>query len=183
MQRIKKAALHLPHIGMRKLKSILAVFVGFWVWQAIRLIIPGLEVHPIYIYIYGIIEIRDSSDKTVSFSRRRLKATFTGLGIGLPMLILSVFLKSLTDTQWLHVTIELSTVLIGALLVLCVAELVGCENFCGLAAAMLVVLVIAHSDGEPIVYAVLRAFQTIIAVFVAWLINVKLFPYPSKNAA
>ena len=35
---------HLPHVGMRKVKSILAIFVGFWIWQGMRLLIPGMEV-------------------------------------------------------------------------------------------------------------------------------------------
>ena len=35
----------------------------------------------------------------------------------------------------------------------------------------------------PYIYAILRAFQTIAGVFVAWLFNVKLFPYPGKDAA
>jgi hypothetical protein len=33
---------HMPHIGMRKVKSILAIFVGFWLWQGLRLLIPGV---------------------------------------------------------------------------------------------------------------------------------------------
>lgn len=114
---------HLPHIGKRKMKSVLAVFIGFCVWQLIRLFVPGLEVHPIYIYIYGIIEMRDSSEKTVNFGKLRIKATFTALCVGLPFLLLSVYLQSF-----------------------------------------------------------LRSVQTIIGVFVAWLINVKLFPYSGTES-
>lgn len=46
-----------PHIGWRKIKSIIAIFVGFCFWQILRLFMPGLEVHPIFIYIYGMIFI------------------------------------------------------------------------------------------------------------------------------
>lgn len=52
-----------PHVGMRKVKSILAIFCGFCLWQLIRLFVPGLEVHPIFIYIYGMMEIRETSEK------------------------------------------------------------------------------------------------------------------------
>lgn len=169
---------HLPHIGLRKIKSILAVFVGFWVWQVIRLFVPGLELHPIYIYIYGIIEMRDSSDKTVNFGKRRIKATFVALGIGLPLLFLNSYLNSIVSLEWVNVAIDLSMILLGILLVLCVAELTGCANFCGLAAAILVILLVNHLDGAPLHYSVLRAGQTIIGVFIPWVINVKLFPYP-----
>ena len=180
LNRLKTMAAHLPHVGMRKIKSVLAVFIGFWVWQLIRLLVPGLEVHPIYIYIYGIIEMRETSDKTVNFGKLRIKATFIALVIGLPLLLLSDYLQSLTQIQWVHVAVEVSFVLIGSLIVLCAAELAGCKNFCGLAAAILIILLISRNINEPLVYALLRAGQTIIGVFIAWLVNAKLFPYPGK---
>ena len=40
---------------------------------------------------------------------------------------------------------------------------------------------LTQKDGEPLYYSVFRASQTVIGVFVAWLINVKLFPYPGKS--
>ena len=78
----------------------------------------------------------------------------------------------------MNIAIDLSMILIGILLVLCVAELTGCANFCGLAAAILVILLVNHLDGAPLHYSVSRAAQTIIGVFIPWVINVKLFPYP-----
>lgn len=170
------------HIGMRKWKSVLAVFVGFWVWQLVRVFVPGLEVHPIYIYIYGIIEIRETSEKTVNFGMLRIKATFAALGVGLPIIFLSAFLLSLTDIAWVRLLIEMTVILAGILLVLIIAEWIGCKSFCGLAAAIFVIFVVLHTDGEPLTYSLLRAAQTIIGVFIAWLINVKLLPYPGRKA-
>ena len=181
-EKLRALTHHLPHIGMRKMKSVLAVFIGFWIWQLIRLAVPALELHPIYIYIYGIIEMRDSSEKTVDFGKLRIKTTFTALGIGLPLLLLSVYLQSLIVPTWADVAVELTIILVGTLLVLIVAELVGCRTFCGLAAAIFVILIVAHSDGEPWAYSILRAAQTLIGVFIAWLINVKIFPYPGPDA-
>lgn len=57
---------HHLHIGRRKLKSIFAMFLGFCFWQLLRLVLPELERHPIFIYIYGMIEIRESSEKTTA---------------------------------------------------------------------------------------------------------------------
>jgi len=172
---------HLLHIGLRKMKSVLAIFVGFWIWQLIRLFVPDLEVHPIYIYIYGVLEMRETSEKTVDMGKNRLKATFTALGIGLPILLLTEFLKGFVDAQWLLVGMDLAAILLGTLVVLCVAEWVGCKALCGLAAAIFIILLVAHSDGEPITYSILRSAQTVIGIFIAWLINVKLFPYPGKK--
>lgn len=170
-----------PHVGKRKLKSLLSLFVGFWVWQLIRLFLPALEVHPLYIYIYCILEIRDSSEKTVSFGKRRLKATFTALTIGLLFVLLGTYLKSLTKLAFLHVAIELGLILLGALVVMCATELLGCKNFCGLGTVVFIILMVCHADDESLLYAILRASQTVIGVFIAWVINVKLFPYPKKE--
>ncbi|MBR4074913.1 MAG: hypothetical protein IKK22_05790 [Firmicutes bacterium] len=171
------------HIGMRKAKSVLAVFVGFCLWQMIRLAIPGLEVHPIYIYIYGIIEMRETSDKTINFGLRRIKATFTAIIVGLPLLILSAHIQQMMTNETLIILVQLVTILIGVTLALVAADSVGCKNFCGLAAAIVVILIVSHSYDEPILYSCLRASETILGVFVAWLINVKWFPYTGKPAA
>ena len=167
MSEKKSVIQKLPHLGMRKWKSLLAVLIGFLIWQVVRLFVPELEIHPIYIYLYGIIEIRDSSDKTVRLGTSRIKATFTGL---------------LVSSVWATTAIELGILLVGILIGLCVAELVGCKTFCGIAAIIFVILIISHSDDEPLAYSLLRAVQTVIGVFIAWLINVKIFPYPGKDA-
>ena len=53
--------LQLPPVGMRKVKSLLAILIGFIIWQGIRLFFPALEPHPLFIYLYGFLEVRDSS--------------------------------------------------------------------------------------------------------------------------
>lgn len=172
---------HLPHVGLRKLKSLFAIFIGFWIWQGVRIFFPALEVHPIYIYIYGLIEIRDSSDKTKALGKARIKCTFTAIGTGLPFLALSGYLQSLFTQPWIHTGIELTLLLLGVLITLLIAEKVGCKTLCGLAAAIFIIFMVSHNNDERYIYSVLRAFQTIIGVFIAWLINVKWFPYPGKQ--
>jgi len=120
---------HLPHIGLRKLKSILAIFAGFWLWQFIRLFVPGLEVHPVYIYIYGIIEMLDSSEKTVDMGIKRIKATFLALAIGLPFLAITDIAKLPFQQEWIFTGIELFFLLFGVLLCLIAAEKAGCKTF------------------------------------------------------
>ena len=173
---------YMPHVGMRKMKSLLAIFVGFWLWQIIRIFFPELEVHPIYIYLYGIIEIRDSSSKTVDMGSRRIKATFTAIGVGLPILGICELLKGVVPEGWMFVGVELVLLMLGVLITLIVAEKVGCTTFCGIAAIIFVILLVSHQNDERYLYSILRAFQTILGVGVAWLINVKLFPYPGKKA-
>ena len=73
--------------------------------------------------------------------------------------------------------------LLGTLIVLSIAEWAGCKTLCGLAAAIFIILMVAHSDSEPLTYSLLRSAQTVIGIFIAWLINVKIFPYhgPKKE--
>ena len=175
-----KNVLGIPHIGFRKVKSLLAIFVGFWIWQLVRVFFPGLEVHPIFIYIYGVIEIRGTSEKTVELGSLRIRATFVAIAIALPLIALQIFLQELIGPQWGRTGVELVLLLLGTLAALTVAEKVGCKTLCGLAAVYFIILMVSHADNERYIYSVLRAFQTIAGVFVAWLINVKLFPYPRK---
>ena len=171
----------LPPIGMRKLKSLLSIFVGFWLWQIIRLFFSDLEVHPIYIYLYGLIEIRDTSEKTVELGSRRIKATITGIAIALPLIALMEFLLMLADAQWYKIGLELILLLVGVLLTLTVAEKVGCKTFCGIAALIYIIMLINHANDQRYLYSVLRAGQTVMGVFLAWLINVKMFPFHGKR--
>ena len=169
-----------PHIGMRKIKSILAIFVGFCLWQTLRLFLPELEVHPIFIYIYGMIEIRETSEKTKDYGRMRIMATFTAIGLGLPIMLLTDWISPALSEPWMKTGVEITVLILGALLVLCVAELVKCRVYCGLAAAIYMILMISHFESSMYLYSIMRAFQTIIGVSIAWFINVKLLPYPPK---
>lgn len=168
-----------PHIGMRKIKSILAIFVGFCLWQTLRLFLPELEVHPIFIYIYGMIEIRETSEKTKDYGRMRIMATFTAILIVLPVMLLTDWLSPKVGPEW-KTWMEITVLILGALLVLIVAELVKCRVYCGLAVAIFMILMISHFESSMYLYSIMRAFQTIIGVTIAWVINVKLLPYPSR---
>lgn len=168
-----------PHIGLRKLKSILAIFVGFCLWQTLRLFLPGLEVHPIFIYVYGMIEIRETSTKTKDYSRMRVMATITAIVIGLPAMLLVDWLRPVLPKVW-HLWLEIGVLMLGALVVLCVAEWAKCRIYCGLAAAIYMILLISHFDSSMYLYSIMRAIQTIIGVGIAQIINVRLLPYPPK---
>lgn len=168
-----------PHIGMRKVKSILAIFVGFCLWQLLRLFLPELEVHPIFIYIYGMIEIRETSEKTKDYGKMRILATVTAILIGLPVMLLTDWIAPMLGQSW-QIFLEITVLLLGALLVLCVAEWVKCRVYCGLAAAIYIILMISHFESSMYLYSIMRAFQTIMGVSIAWIINVKLLPFPPK---
>ncbi len=169
------------HIGMRKVKSLLAILIGFLIWQMIRLIFPDLEVHPVFVYMYALLEIRDTSEKTRTLGLQRIKATLVAMLIGLPLLFVRIRIHSGVENPSVVTAFDLAMILAGVLLTLQLAEKFGCGNLTGLAAAIFIILLIYHADDNRYLYAVLRAFQTVIGVFVAWLVNVALFPYPGRK--
>ncbi len=172
---------NLMHIGMRKVKSLLAILIGFIIWQMIRLVFSDLEFHPMFIYIYGFLEIRDTSEKTKTFGVQRIKATAVAIAIGLPMLLLRIFMHTNLESDTLAGLLDLVLILVGVLVALQLGERVCCGAMTGLAAAIYIILLLYHADDNRYLYAVVRASQTVIGVLVAWFVNVLLFPYPGKN--
>ena len=169
------------HIGMRKVKSLIAILIGFCVWQGIRLIFPELEVHPLYIYVYSFLEVRDTSEKTKTYGIQRIRATLIGIVLGLPMLLLRIWLHSVLKSETVLVLLDLSMVLTGVLAALQIAPHFRCGAMTGIAAVVYIILLIYHADDGRYLYALLRASQTLIGVFVAWVVNVRMFPYNGDN--
>lgn len=159
------------HIGMRKIKSLISVTLSFFVWQLIRIFLPMLEIHPIFAYIYAVIEMRENPEKTKSFGKLRIKATFIGLITGLAFVTLSIFLLSLISSSWARILVEFALILFAVLFALCISEMFGCKNFCGIAAIIAVICMVSHSGEDKYLYAIMRVLQTLIGVFSATIVN------------
>lgn len=159
------------HIGMRKIKSVLAVILSFAIWQALRCVLPMLEMHPTFAYVYSIIEMRESAQKTKDFGKLRVLATVIGLLVGLLFVTVSFYLTPDVSSELLKATVELVFVLLAALCSLCVAEMFGCKDFCGAAAIITVICIISRSQEDIYFYALMRVVQTLVGVFSAILIN------------
>ena len=168
-------------VGMRKIKSLLAILIGFFVWQLIRLFFPELEIHPEFIYIYGLLEIRDTSEKTKILGMQRIKATAIAIAIGLPLVFLRIHTHFVLDHLWIVTVLDLAMILLGTLLTLQLGQKAGCGALIGLTAMMFIIFFISHANEQRYMHAVLRASQTVIGVSVAWLLNVVLFPYHGKQ--
>ena len=175
--------INLPRVGMRKIKSLLAVTLSFVIWQLVRIWIPQFDVHPLFGYLYAIIEMRDSVEKTKRFGKLRIKATLLGLSVGLSALPLSVAYGTYAGEGAIYVLTDLVIILLGVLITLWLAELLRCENFCGIAAIIFVICLVRDKDSNVNIYlyAILRVFQTLLGVFSAWVVNALVCPYPKKN--
>ena len=170
--------LNFPHIGLRKVKSLISLCVAFTVWQLLRLMIPfDLDVHPLFAYIYAIIEIRETPEKTRQFSLYRIKVTLIGLVMGLTLLPISVYFWNAIPDEMLSALADIGLILIGTLVSISLAELWDCKNLCGLAAAIFIICMVRdrNADTNIYLYAVLRVVQTFVGVFAAWLVNTYFF--------
>ena len=159
------------HIGMRKIKSLLAVILSFFIWQIFRIVLPGLDTHPVFAYVYSITEVRESPEKTKKSGGLRIRATLIGLIIGLIFIAISAYFAPMINVQSLKTVVELVFILIAALCSLCVAEILKCEDFCGVATIITVICMVSHNQENIYLYAIMRVLQTLIGVVSAMLIN------------
>lgn len=173
----------LPGVGMRKIKSLVAVALAFAIWQVVRIWFPQLEVHPLFGYVYSIIEMRDSAEKTQQFSKRRIKATLLGLAVGMSALPLSVRFGAYAGDGLGYALVDVAIILVGILLTLWLAELLKCENFCGIAAVIFVICLVRDRNAAVNIYlyAILRVCQTLLGIFTAWVVNARIWPYHGKE--
>lgn len=171
---------HHLHIGMRKIKTLLTVVIGFLIWQIPRLFFPGLEVHPLFTYAYGILEIRDTSEHTKTFSVQRLKANAAAFSTALLLMPLQIFIHSRFQGTSLAL-LDLGLILLAVLIALSIVERLRCGGMSGLSAVYCIIILIFYNGSDPYLYALLRASQTLIGVAVAYLVNVVLLPYPSRK--
>ncbi len=160
------------HIGMRKVKSLISLATAFMIWQLIRIFLPMLEAHPVFAYIYSVIELRETPDKTKRFGKLRIKATFIGLIVGLVFITLSVFVTSKINGEMCRLLTEFLFISLATLISLLVAENAKCENFCGISAIISIICMVSHNEDDIYLYAIMRVVQTLIGVFTAMFINV-----------
>ena len=171
---------HHLHIGMRKIKTLLTLVIGFLIWQIPRIFLPGLEVHPLFTYAYGILEIRDTSEHTKTFSVQRLKANAAAFSTALLLMPLQIFIHNRFQGAALAL-LDLALILLAALVALSFVEHLRCGSMSGLSAVYCIIMLIFYNGDDPYLYALLRASQTLIGVAVAYLVNVVLLPYPSRK--
>ena len=169
------------HIGMRKIKTLLTILIGFLLWQLVRLFFPNLEVHPLFTYAYGILEIRDTSENTKTFGVLRLKANSVAFGVALLFIPLRIFVHNCLESASLLTFLDLILILAGTLMALLLVERLRCGAMSGLSAVYFSILLGFYNGDNPYLYALLRAIQTLMGVAVAWLVNVVLLPYPGRK--
>ncbi len=158
-------------IGMRKIKSLIAVTLSFLIWQGLRLVHPAMEVHPVFAYMYAIIEMRFDPQETKQFAWLRIKATIIGLFSGLLFLTIAIVLGFSGQKTYPEILWEFLLLLASCFVALMVGEIFSCKNFCGIAAIIAAICVVSIHGENPYLYALMRTLQTLIGVGAATFVN------------
>ena len=163
----------IPRIGMRKIKSAIAVVLSFFLWQLVRIPFPQFEIHPLFGYIYSVSEMRATVEDSKKFGWWRIKATFIGLGLGLCALPISVSYGTYAGESFTYVLVDIVIFVLGVLIALWLADWLKCGNMCGLAAMIFLICLVRDRSArvDIYLYAILRVIETLIGVFSAWLVN------------
>lgn len=161
-------------LGLRKIKSIIALAVCFGVWQLIRIIFPELEPHPIYAYFYAIIEMRNNIDTQKQTSFSRIKANTIGYVIAFGAIALNTLISKLPINGDYDYLFQFLIIILSVLVALNLAELFNCTPLCAIAATTFIIC-FCHTETSPYFYATIRFIQTLMSVGIAYVINLLIF--------
>ena len=159
----------LPKIGMRMVKTAVAVvicfflFLPFWVRVPLGEYDPLKDVGPFYACIAAIICMQSSVEQSVRQGVSRLIGTAIGGGVGLLVLLVDDLLE-----------IPLLTGLIlggGVVLVIWLCNVIHRPSACSIGCVVLCVVMINHSGTERYLYTLARMGETAVGIVVAILVN------------
>lgn len=166
-----------PRIGMRNIKTAISVLFCFLVWQAVRLVISNLELHPLYAYISAVLAMRDTTENSLAYGRARIKGTIIGSVVALTIISASIGVNSYVYSDALKLGTDVFFLMLGLIFTLYAANALKCGGLCGIAAAVFLVCMIRHNSENRYIYALLRTVETIIGIGVSLAVNSLIFPY------
>lgn len=162
---------HRRHVGMRIIKTVLAVFVcGVLAWAR--------EKSGFYSMIAAVVCVQNSAGKTIESSINRMTGTLIGGVAGVAV----VYLLDVVGILY----IELARYAVLALMLIPIIELCLLIKKPGSAAMACIVFLcvtVNHSVGDtPVIYSIERLFETLIGVALACGVDI-LLPYHTPAQA
>lgn len=162
---------HRRHVGMRIIKTVLAVFVcGVLAWAR--------EKSGFYSMIAAVVCVQNSAGKTIESSINRMTGTLIGGVAGVAV----VYLLDVVGILY----IELARYAVLALMLIPIIELCLLIKKPGSAAMACIVFLcvtVNHSVGDtPVIYSIERLFETLIGVTLACGVDI-LLPYHTPAQA
>lgn len=152
----------MPKIGKRIMKSSLAVFLCFVIY-----VLRGEEGIVFYSCIAAVLCVQQSAKNTIRVARNRVEGTLIGGFIGLLLLLFerSFIPSDMAIVQYLLISFMIIPIIyITVVLKKTSASYISCVVFMS--------ITVSHSaDVEPYIFALQRMLDTLIGIFVAWVIN------------
>lgn len=159
---------HFFGIGMRSIKTALAVFICVIIFNQIE------GITPFYAGIAAALSMRDTYENSIKYGKARMLGTLIG---GLVGIIYLMFINP-EDTSAIHMYFVPVLIIIAIRIV----NIFG-KNDAASSIACIVVMAVTMNhfkNSEKYFYAFSRIMETFVGIFVAIIINKFLFPYKKK---
>ena len=158
--------LDVPKVGMRTIKTAVAVVLAYLVFVPIGLLVPvqySGGSAPFYACIAAVICMQSSVDQTVNQGISRLIGTAIGGCLGLLLLAMGNLLSS--------PMIMCLTLGAGTILCIWVCNLIKQPSACSISVVVLCVILFNHTGPDRYSYALNRMFETGVGVMMAVVVN------------
>ncbi|MCL2370872.1 MAG: TatD family nuclease-associated radical SAM protein [Firmicutes bacterium] len=180
-QQSHKKSYHPPKVGMRIIKTALAVLVTLLIIDFLlgRLILgrdwAGSLNITIFAIISTVITMQSSVKETVKAARERIIGTLIGVVIGLAFLALAVLMFD-TTPETVAVLVFYALLTIGTLLVIYLCKVIKFAIVSSLCVVVFISVMYAVNSNTPLVDAIWRVLGTIVGAIIAIVINAVVFP-------
>ncbi|MEG2097350.1 MAG: FUSC family protein [Pseudoflavonifractor sp.] len=161
--------LQIPKVGMRTVKTAVAVMICFFIFLPFWLRVPLGEydplrnVGPFYACIAAVICMQSSVEQSVRQGVSRVIGTILGGGVGICILAI--------DDLVHHPVITGLLMGAGIILTLWLCNLIKRPAACSIGCVVLCVVMLNHGGKDRYLYTLFRVLETIIGIVVAVLVN------------
>lgn len=159
-----KHASRFPRIGMRIIKSAVAVGICFLIYY-----LRGGSGVPFYSAIAALqcMQSYHKSSRTVAF--RRMNGTFIGAFYGLIVIVVQCFVLVPHN---IHYTVYCAIVMLGVVASLYTAVVLNCQDAAYFSSVVFLCITMVHiGDENPYLFVLNRVVETLIGVIVGMLVN------------
>lgn len=159
---------HLPRIGMRNIKTALAVFFCLVICEMIDVI------KPFYAGIAAVMSMKEDHYGSWKYGKERMFGTLIGG-------ILGIFILTLEDALF-HGKGNLFFLPIGIVISIYICNLFVKKGSVSISCVVLLAVALNHNGGtEKFVYAITRMIETWIGVVCATLVNKTIYPVKKEE--
>lgn len=157
----------MPTIGYRNIKTGIAVFLSVMIYLLLN------RTDYFYVCVATIFCMGNTIESSMNAGKHRIIGTLIG---GL-FSVLLIGLVNFTPIKYTN-PILLG---VGTSMVIYLCNIFKAQEACGLGCMVFLSIMINYTTGNAFIYVLLRSFDTLIGILIAFLINTTVKPYDTKN--